>query len=169
LRQQERIEIMPVVMVLFFIIMVLALLVAGIFTYVLLKGMVKFLAGLFNISPLPRAVIKSLQESRQYGREIMRLAQQYPPGPMRDRLTLTLKPVNEWLTSLNKLEQGLAKLYSQRNLPRELRQTTFEIEQLHRRLLLADAAETKYVRKLMDSKKHHLAALKELQTFQTHA
>ncbi len=156
-------------LVLFFIIMVLALLVAGIFSYLLLRGMVKLLAGLFNVSPLPRVVTKSLQESRQYGREIMRLAQQYPLGPMHDRLNLTLKSVNEWLTSLNKLEQGLAKLYNQRNLPRELRQTTFEIEQLHRRLLLADAAETKYVRKLMDSKKHHLAALKELQTFQTHA
>jgi hypothetical protein len=160
---------MPMVFLLLLIIAVIVVFIVGVLAYVLLKGSFKLLADLFKISPLPHTVTKSLQESRQYGREIMRLAQQYPPGPMRDRLTLTLKPVNEWLTSLNKLEKGLAQLYSQRNLPRELRQTTFEIEQLHRRLLLTDATETKYVRNLMDSKKHHLAALKELQAFQTQA
>jgi hypothetical protein len=46
---------------------------------------------------------------------------------MRDRLNLTLRPVDQWLENLNRLEQGLAKQYNQYNLDRELRQTNFEI------------------------------------------
>jgi hypothetical protein len=141
---------------------------AGALTYVFVKLMAKMTES-FSISPLPRTVARSLKESRQYGRAIMQTAQQYPPGPMRDRLNLTIKPVDEWLTSLAKLEQGLSKLYAQRNLTRELRQTSFEIDVLRRQILTANGREVVYMRKLLDSKKQHLAILKELQSFQTQA
>ncbi|MFN8459599.1 MAG: hypothetical protein U0401_33960 [Anaerolineae bacterium] len=123
-----------------------------------------------NVSPLPRSVARPVAESRHYGRLITRVAQQYPAGPMRDRLDLTLKPVQQWLDNLTRLEQGLAKLYLQRNLDRELRQTVFEIDELRRRSLMAlDDQETHSLRALMDSKKQHLAALRELQAFRTQA
>jgi hypothetical protein len=82
---------------------------------------------------------------------------------------LTLKPVNEWLANLIKLEQGLSKLYRQRNLARDLRQTTFEMDELRRRLLTAVDKEVAFLQQLMQSKKQHQAALKELQLFQTQA
>lgn len=118
---------------------------------------------------LPRSVSRSVAESRNYGRRIMQVAQQYPPGPMRDRLDLTLRPVGRWLESLTRLEHGLAKLYGQRNLDRELRQMAFELDDLRRRSLTAADGEAKYLRDLMQSKKQHQAALKELKIFQTQA
>jgi hypothetical protein len=120
-------------------------------------------------SSLPRSITKPVAESRHYGRLIMRVARQYPPGPLRDRLDLTLRPVNLWLENLNRLEQGLANLYSQRNLERELRQVAFDIDDLRRRSLMAVDNEAKFLRELMQSKKQHQAALKQLQTFQTQA
>jgi chromosome segregation ATPase len=111
----------------------------------------------------------SLKESRRYGQLIVRTAQQYPPGPLRDRLDRLSKPVEQWLANLNRLEQGLRQLYSQRNLARELRQTNFEIDELRRRLLTVDGNETAFLRELMQSKQNHLAVLKELQGFQTQA
>ena len=160
---------MPMVFAVMMLLVVLAVIGGIILTYFLVKLSARLMAGFFNVSSLPHAVSKSLKESRQYGRAIMRIAQQYPPGPLHDRLYLTVKPVNEWLTNLTKLELGLQKLYSQRNLPRELRQTDFEINSIRRQMLTAVPAEGVYLRKLLDSKKHHLAALKELQTFQTQA
>jgi hypothetical protein len=127
------------------------------------------LAKAFQGSSLPRSVARSVSESRHYGRRIMQVAQQYPPGPMRDRLNLTLRPVSRWLDSLTRLEQGVGNLYSQRNLDRELRQVTFEIDELRRRALTAVDSEIKYLRELMHSKKQHQAALKELKSFQTQA
>jgi hypothetical protein len=127
------------------------------------------LAKLVQTTSLPRSVARSVAESRNYGRRIMQVAQQYPPGPMRDRLNLTLRPVGRWLESLTRLEQGLAKLYSQRNLDRELRQVEFEIDDLRRRSLTAANGEARYLRELMQSKKQHQAALKELKIFQTQA
>lgn len=127
------------------------------------------LAKAFQASSLPRSVARSVAESRHYGRRIIQVAQQYPPGPMRDRLNLTLRPVSRWLDSLTRLEQGLAKLYSQRNLDRELRQVALEIDNLRRRSLTAADLEAKYLRELMQSKKQHQVALKELKTFQTQA
>jgi hypothetical protein len=97
------------------------------------------------------------------------MAQQYPPGPMKDRLSLTLRPVDQWLTNLSRLEQGLAKMYGQRNLARELRQTSIEIDDLRRQLLTGNGRELVYLRELKKSKEQHLAALKELQQFQTQA
>jgi HD-GYP domain-containing protein (c-di-GMP phosphodiesterase class II) len=114
-------------------------------------------------------VAQSVAESRRYGRLIMQTVQQYPPGPMRDRLNSSIKPVEEWLARLNKLEQGLAKLYGQRNLPRELRQTMTELELLHRQTLMASDTEAVYLRQLVASKKQQLASLKELQSFQNQA
>jgi hypothetical protein len=120
-------------------------------------------------SSLPRSIAKPVAESRHYGRLIMRVARQYPPGLLRDRLDLTLRPVNLWLENLTRLEQGLAKLYSQRNLERELRQVALEIDDLRRRSLMAADSEAKFLRELMESKKQHQAALKQLQAFQTQA
>jgi hypothetical protein len=156
--------------VLFVLFGVLALvLVAGAAIFLGAKGTAK-LAKTLSGSPLPRSVARSVAESRHYGRLIMRVAQQYPPGPMRDRLNLTLKPVNEWLLNLTRLEQGLTKLYLQRPLARELSQTALEIDDLRRRSLAAqDDLEIQTLRDLMESKKQHLAALKALQAFQTQA
>ena len=127
------------------------------------------IAKLLRASSLPRSVTRSLNESRYYANMIVKMAQQYPPGPMKDRLNLTLKPVDHWLSSLTRLEEGLTRLYSQRNLSRELRQTGFEIEDLRRQILSARAEELSYLRELRKSKEQHLAALQELQRFQTQA
>jgi hypothetical protein len=149
-------------------LLLLGAVVAG-FLFFSTKGMTNLLQTL-NVSPLPRSIARSVAESRHYGRMIMRVAQQYPPGPLRDRLNLTLRPVNEWLNNLTRLEQGLSKLYSQRNLAREVNQTTLEINDLRRRSLMAlTDREIQMLRELMDSKKQHLATLKELQLFQNQA
>jgi hypothetical protein len=150
------------------IIFVIAVLGVGVIAYVLVKGMATLVKA-FRISSLPRSVSKSLQEARRYGRSITQVARQCPPGPMRDRLNLTVQPVDKWLASLTKLEQGLEKLYRQRNLTREIRRATFDIDVLRRQLLTASDREAASLRKLLQSKKQHLAALKDLQAFQTQA
>lgn len=143
-------------------------------TFLLVLAYVSIRAGLSltsatSGSSLPSSVRRSVAESRRYGRLIMKIAQQYPPGPMQDRLKRTVKPVNQWLENLNRLEQGLAKLYSQRNLTHEMRQMTLEIEELHRRWLVATDKEAAALHELMESKKQHLVSLKELRLFQTQA
>ncbi len=159
----------PGLIVLGFFLIVLLLVLTAVVGYFSLKGM-GLLTKSFNVSTLPRSVARPVAESRHYGRLITRVAQQYPAGPMRDRLDLTLKPVYQWLDNLNRLEQGLAKLYNQRNLDRDLRQTVFELDELRRRSLMAlDEQETHHLRALLESKKQHLAALKELQAFRTQA
>ncbi|MBI1881268.1 MAG: hypothetical protein HYR94_24065 [Chloroflexi bacterium] len=154
----------------FLLILAVALIAIVVVTFVLFSIIgVSRLTKMFQASSLPRSIARSIAESRQYGRRIMQVAQQYPPGPVRDHLNLTLRPVGRWLESLTRLEQGLGKLYSQRNLDRELRQMAFEIDDLRRRSLTAGDPEAKYLRELMQSKKQYQAALKELKTFQTQA
>lgn len=157
------------VFLLFFLSVVALFFVAGL-AYLSARGVSK-LARAAHLGPsdLPRSVKNSLRESRHYGRLIVRTLQQCPPGPLRDRLSLTMRPVDEWLAKLVKLERSLEKSYGQRNLTREMRQTTFEIERLRREVLLAEDDEALYLRDLLNSKKHHLATLQELQTFQNHA
>jgi hypothetical protein len=150
------------------LLLLLALLALGSVAYLTVKGISKA-SKVLGESALPRSVARSVAESRHHGRLIMRAAQQYPPGPMRDRLNLTLKPVEQWLENLNRLEQGLTKLYSQCHLDRELRRTQFEIEELRRQSLSALGQEAASLRDLLDSKKQHLATLKELQTFRFQA
>jgi chorismate-pyruvate lyase len=159
---------MQVVLLMASIILAVVILGTGVLIYLVVRLMITLVRS-FRISSLPRSVNRSLKEARGYGRAIMEVARQYPPGPMRDRLNLTIQPVGEWLASLAKLERGLEKLYHQRNLPREIRQTTFEIDSLRRQMLMASAKEVVSVRMLLESKKQHLAALKELQAFQTQA
>jgi len=161
-------------MQLMFLLVVLLIFLAvilgmGAITYVTVRGIARLFSGIKVSTSLPRQVSRSIKESRQYGREIMKIAEHYPPGPMRDRLNLTIKPVGEWLASLDKLEQSLDKLYGQRNLTRELAQTKFDIQTLRREMLTAGAKELLYLRKLLESKKQHYAVLKELKTFQTQA
>jgi len=159
---------MPLVplFVLLIIFVALALLLGGIlFARRLKQGMTRFM----RQASLPRAVARSLRESRYYGGLIIQTAAQYPSGPMRDRLNLTIKPVNQWMSNLNRLEQGIIKLYSQRNLGRELRQIDFEIESLRRRLLTSRGDEAAYLRDLKDSKEKHQTALQELHRFQRQA
>jgi len=127
------------------------------------------LRGLMSFSPLPNAISRSLREARHYAELIKKTARQYPPGPVQDRLVRTVKPVDEWLVNLNRLEQALVKLYSQRNIPRELRRTTSEIEHLRRQLLMVDKQETASLKDLINSKRKYLAVLKELNTFQNQA
>lgn len=159
-------SILPIVLG-FLLVVLLAVLVLAVVLFTVL-GAGK-LTKMVQEASLPRSVARSVAESRHYGRRIMQVAQQYPPGPMRDRLNLTLRPVSRWLESLTRLEHGLGKLYSQRNLDRELRQVAFEIDDLRRRSLTAADGEVRYLRELMQSKKQHQAALKELKIFQTQA
>ena len=160
---------MPVVLLLILIVVVVLVMFLGVtLAYLFGKGLARLGKALTG-SALPRSVTQSVAESRHYGRLIMQVAQQYPPGPMRDRLNLTLKPVGEWLTNLTRLEQGLARLYHQRNLPRELRRMTFEMDELRRQILTATNEEAKFLQALLQSKKQHHLALKELQLFQTQA
>ena len=151
---------------------ILAMLVLIAFLLVVLllaKATGQKLGQLTRSSSLPRPISRSLNESRYYANLIVKMAQQCPPGPMQDRLNLTLKPVDQWLVNLTRLEQGLSKLYGQRNLARDLRQTSFEIDDLRRQLLTARGQEVSYLRDLKQSKEQHLAALKELERFQTQA
>ncbi|MCB0210112.1 MAG: hypothetical protein KDJ52_12320 [Anaerolineae bacterium] len=117
----------------------------------------------------PIAVKRSLREARHYANLIKRTVQQHPSGPMQDRLTLIVKPVDEWLANLARLELALKKLYGQRNLTREIRQFQFEIEKLHRQLLNATAEDITSIKALLTSKRKHQKALQELQSFQTQA
>ena len=163
---------MPALIIPALIILIFALFIILMIGFFSARGMFKLIKTIqeaSGLSSLPRSITKSLKESRYYGQLIMRTVQQYPPGPIRDRLHQTLKPVDDWLANLNRLEQGLAKIYRQRNLKREVRQTDFEIDVLRRELLTASPAEATSLRELMASKKTHLAALKELEAFQTQA
>lgn len=158
------------------IIALIVVLIAGIiFTVAYFSGLLifKLLKTLVNVSAisssLPYSVKKSMQEARHYAKLIKTTAQQYPPGPVRDRLHLTIKPVDEWLANLNRLEQALTKLYAQRNLARELRRANSEIEQLRRQILTASKAEVASLRALMKSKQNYREVLQELRTFQNQA
>ena len=151
------------------VLVVLAICAALLTIFLLVRVAGWLLSRLFRVSSLPRSVTRPLNESRYYGRLIVQMAQQCPPGPMKDRLNLTLQPVDRWLANLSKLEGALAKLYGQRNLTRELRQTGYEVDDLRRQLLTANGQNLSYLRELKKSKEQHLIALKELQQFQTQA
>lgn len=154
------------IIVLFFLLIVLTVFIMSVIVIRKIGGK---LFDSLPMSNVPRSVMASLKESRRYGQLIVRTAQQYPPGPLRDRLDRLSKPVDQWLANLNRLEQGLKQLYGQRNLARELRRANFEMDELRRRLLMVDGSEAAYLRELTESKKNHLAVLKELQRFQTQA
>ena len=118
---------------------------------------------------MPSSTRDALGEARHYAKLIKHTAQQCTPGPMRERLMQTIRPVDEWLVNLQRLEQSLQKLYAQRNLSRELRKVDFEINQLKREMLGADEGEFGSLRKLVKSKEYHRSTLRELQAFQTQA
>ena len=158
---------MALVLLLFIVFITVALGV-GSLAYLSARGLGKLAGGLPGTA-LPRSVRKSLQESRQYGRMIKQSLLQCPPGPLRDRLSLMVSPVEEWLVNLAQLERGLQKSYSQRNLPREVRNTVFRIEKTQQQLRLADDREVGTLRELLQSEKQHLVALQELQAFQSRA
>jgi hypothetical protein len=166
-------SIMPILLLIIAIIFVLVLAFLAVIAYVSVVASAKVLGTVFNTtlgaSSLPHSVKRPLQEARRYAELIRTTVQQCPPGPMKDRLNLTIEPVNEWITNLNRLEQALRKLYSQRNLNRELRRVNYELEQLHRQLLTANREEAVSVRALMKSKKQHRAVLNELLAFQNQA
>lgn len=157
--------LLPLLMVLVALVGVALILTAIIF----IRRLVQRLARTVQVSALPTAIARSLRESRHYGKLIVQTVQEYPPGPIRDRLNLTIQPVDKWLTNLSRLEQGLIKLYSQRNLARELRRTRNEIETLRRQLLMVRGKEAAGLTALKLSKEQHLAALQELQIFQNQA
>lgn len=151
------------------VLIFLAICALGLVLFVVARMVHGSLSRVFQASSLPRSIARPLSESRYYGHQIVKMAQQYPPGPMKDRLNLTLQPVDLWLNNLTRLEQGLSKLHNQRNLGRELRQTSFEIEDLRRRLLATGGEELAYLRELKRSKEQQLAVLQELQRFQIQA
>ncbi len=160
------------IFMLFSLFLIIAICGVGIFLYLSAKGIAQVanaLTGVPGASSLPRAVKRSIQESRHYGRMINRTVKQCPPGVKRDRLERITKHVDEWLTNLAKLERGLSKSYHQRNLSRELRKTDYEIEQLRRELSATDQSEAIYWHDLISSKKQHQQVLRELQAFHTQA
>lgn len=161
---------MPASLIALIIVLVLGIIfLVTYFAFVLLLHLFRRFARALGGASTPHSVRRSLRESKHYAKLIRETVQQCPPGPVRDRLNRTIKPVDEWLVNLNRLEQALAKLYTQRNLPRELRRVTSEIEQLRRQLLTADREESVSLRSLMESKKKQSAALKELIAFQNQA
>ena len=143
---------------------------AGGLAYLSARGAGRIVQNLpISSASLPRSVKKSVRESRQYGRLIIRTLHHCPPGPLRDRLTLVVKPVDEWLNNLTKLERGLARSYQERNIKREQQRLTFEIDSLRRQILTSSPAEAPSRRELIASKKQHLRILEELQAFQNRA
>lgn len=161
---------MPVLVIALVIILALGVLFAiGYFFVMIVFRLFKVNSEGLLSSSLPKPIKRSLREARFYAEQIRRTAQQYPPGPMRDRLDLTVRPVNDSLTSLNKLEQALAKLYTQHSLAREIRRLTADMERIRHQLLVADREERASLRALLDSNEKHYAALKELQAFQHQA
>jgi hypothetical protein len=159
---------MPVLIVAFFVVLILGFLfVMTYFSLVVIAKLFKASFDTFRIASLPNSVTKSIQEAREYAALIRRMVQQQPSGPMQDRLDRMIKPVDEWLANLNRLEQALIKLYSQRNLSRELRRVEFEIGQLRREILtMTDEAAAVSLRALVKSKQKHQATLKALQSVQ---
>jgi len=152
-----------------FLFFLLIILTTFIMSVIVIRKIGRRLFRDFPIANVPRSVMASLKESRRYGQLIVRTAQRYPPGPLRDRLDRLSMPVDHCLANLDRLEQGLKHLYGQRHLTRELRQTNLEINELRRRLLAVDGNEAAFLRQLMQSKQNHLAILQELQGFQTQA
>jgi hypothetical protein len=163
---------MPIPIIFFALVIVLVLailLLVAYFGIMVAFKLLKILFGGAMLSPLPSSVKRPMREAREYAEKIKRTARQCPPGPMRDRLDQTVKPVDEWLNNLNRLEQALSKLYSQRNPARELRRTQYEIEELRRQILVASRSDTASLKALMASKKKQYAVLEELQAFQNQA
>jgi len=161
---------MPFSLIVLFIILGLAtLLVAGYFSMVVIFKVIRVITGSLLGPSLPTSIKRPLQEARDYAKKIRATANQCPPGPMRDRLNRTIKPVDEWLHNLNRLEQALANLYDQNNLNRDLRRVNSEIEQLRRQMMVVSSEETLALRDLMKSKKRLRAVLEELRTFQNQA
>lgn len=161
---------MPAVLILLFLIIIVVIFVAVLFTGVATVRFFQWMTGGVSYGQMPGATRDALRDAKKYAKLIKSTASQCPPGLMRDRLTRTVKPVDEWLVNLKRLELSLSKLYAQRNLSREVRRTDFEIEQLKRQLLTATtAAEVASLRELMKSKKSHVTALGELQSFQNQA
>ncbi|MDM8518614.1 hypothetical protein QUF64_01100 [Anaerolineales bacterium HSG6] len=123
-----------------------------------------------KMSRLPRSVSKPLRQARQYGQLITKTAEECPPGPVQSHLrSLTVKHVDESLESLGQLEEALIKLYSHRNIKRELSKTYNEIEQVSRELMAAKDTQAKLLRRLLKSKREYLVTLEEMQDFQEHA
>jgi hypothetical protein len=138
--------------------------------YFSLKGIIKLLTWLFSSSSsLPPAITKALKESRYYGRLIIRTVQEYPAGPLQQRLNQTITPVTAWLNNLDELEAALSKLYNQRHLTRELRQLNHEIEALQHKASTTSEREADCMADLIASKQKHQTALEELQSFQNQA
>jgi len=124
----------------------------------------------FGRPPLPRSVSQSLQDARRYGYLMRKTVQQHPAGLIRDRLTHTLTPVDEWLNNLSRLEAGLRNLYGGHDLAHDLHRVTRELQNLQKRQSLAvSQREADGLRVLIQSMDQHLASLKELQDFQAQA
>lgn len=145
------------------------LLAVGASVYVIVKSIQRTQATSRLTQAIPASTRQALQESRYQARRILRTVDQYPAGSIRDRLENSLDPVHKWLANLDRLETGLAKIYSQYNLTAELRTVKMELEQLRRRMLTAHESELEYLRRLKESKEQHLLALRELQLFQSNS
>jgi predicted secreted protein len=114
----------------------------------------------FGVGRVPNSTKAALRDARQYARMIKETATNAAPGPMRDRLAQTVRPVDEWLANLVRLEQSLGKMHAQRNLSRDIGKANYEIEQIRRQILIAqNADEVASLRALMKSKRSHLNAL----------
>jgi hypothetical protein len=158
---------MPVLIVAFLIVLVLGFFfVMTYFSAAVILKVLKVLFETLRVTSLPFSVAKSLQEARDYAALIKKMVQQHPSGPMRDRLERMIKPVDEWLLNLKRLEQALLKLYAQQNLTRDLRRVNLDIEQLRRQISTTTDEEATSLRALLKSKQKHQATLKALHSLQ---
>jgi hypothetical protein len=119
------------------------------------------------MAQMPGSITKATKECRYYGRMIMQTAEQYPPGPMRDRFNRTIKSVKQQLENLDRLEQGLLRIYSQCNPQREVRRANMRIDELRRQMLATE--EQAHFQMLIASTEQHIAELQALQRFQEEA
>jgi hypothetical protein len=167
-------RLMGVMVLIIFVFLVLVLFGLGSLIYLSAKGLSHLIrnGGLAEAGwsgTLPRSVRQPLAEAQHYGRLIKRTLRECPPGPLQERLQRLIGPVEEWLANLTHLERGLGKSFGSRQLPREIRQTEFEISKLRRQLLTLSAQETPALRELLASKEGHLSTLRELSAFQNRA
>ncbi len=114
---------------------------------------------------LPSRIQNSLSEARRYGKLIVQAEQQCAPN-QRKHLTHTVKSANTLLANLDKLEENLVELYKRHNVNRELKQTSYEIEELKQQLQTANDRQAQILNNSINTKQRYLSVLNMLQDFQ---
>jgi len=117
-----------------------------------------------RVSLLPKAVRNGLREGSRYAKLIMQAYEQCPP-PQKEQLSNTIHSVNEISDRMTRLEQTADKLYRKRNVEREGKQITKEIEDLRNQLETDDEKQVRIIQRLLATKEKHLSILDRLEAF----